>query len=436
MICPGCERTILDFQLSCPNCGMIFSREIPMPLFGPNDIEPQEEATSQETETELAKPPDEGGPVEAPRHGLTPGEPGRYTVLRKIGSGGMGTVYKIYDHKIERFSAMKRLSPDRADPNGIQRFFIEAKAIAKLSHPNIVTIFDINEDSRGFFILMEYIRGISLRAWVRRFGALAPALGLDILRQVADSLACAHRSGVIHRDVKPSNILVAQKLHPKLLDFGVALIAGEEARSGGRRRVAGTQGYMAPEQRWKGRPADERSDVYAFCMTLVEVMVGQKPWLVRRVPPELEDFVRKGTQQDPRRRFQNMDEVLDALDDLLEHFTEEEEEVPAPIFERIASPKPRQEYFLAQGERQRRYPLRQSVTYVGRSDEDADIVLPDKEVSRRHVKVVRSGYDTYIFDLQSRNGITLDDKLVSAARLRDGTVIILGNTRLEFHVET
>jgi serine/threonine protein kinase len=413
---------------------MIFSREIPFPLDEPPEDEPPSEATGDQTETDLEVPTRVRDPKEEMRQLLSPGEPGRYTVLRKIGSGGMGTVYNTYDHKIERFAAMKRLSPDRADLGGIKRFFNEAKAIARLNHPNIVTIFDINEDKRGFFILMEYVRGLSMRVWVRKWGPIPPVMGLGMIHQVAQALRYAHRQGVIHRDIKPGNILVAQGLHPKLVDFGVALIGTEEGEPG-RRRIAGTHGYMAPEQRWKGRPADERSDIYAFAQTTAEILVGQKPWLIKKMPPEIEPFVLRGTAENPKKRFANMGEVIEAVEELMEHFSGMDETVPESVNQRIEPPAPCREYLQTLSARSRRYPLRKPITYVGRSGESADIVLEDTEVSRRHAKVVRSAWETYIFDLQSKNGIAVNDKNVSVVRCRDGMEMVLGGTRLRFVVE-
>ncbi len=411
---------------------MIFSGDVPLPIEGPEPQEPEDRDEAEETATGMHEIPVKPGAEEELRQSLSPGEPGRYTVLRKIGSGGMGTVFKIYDHKLERIAAMKRLSPERADLTGVRRFFNEAKAIAKLNHPNIVTIFDINEDSRGFFILMEYVRGISMRAWVRRHGAIPPGLALSMIRQVADALHYAHRRGVIHRDVKPGNILVIEGLQPKLLDFGVALIGGGEGDPM-KRRVAGTQGYMAPEQRWKGRPADVRSDIYAFSMTVVEIMVGMKPWLVQKMPPEIEGFVARGAAENPDARYGSMTEVMEALDGMIEHFTDSEGPVPDAVAARLAPAPASEEYFEVLCDRPRKYPLKKQITYVGRTADEADIVLEDEEVSRRHAKIVRTGFDTYAFDLKSKNGIVIDGKSVSGVRLAEGTVIRIGGTSMEYH---
>ncbi|MHC4600053.1 MAG: protein kinase domain-containing protein, partial [Planctomycetota bacterium] len=317
MICPACENTIPDHLERCPICGMLFTSTglalDPTPLGFEED-----ETTTLELPSDLARPV------------ATPGEPGRYAILRRLGSGGMGVVYKVYDHKMERLVAVKRLNPQREKRGGILRFFSEAKAIARLNHPGIVSIFDIVEDRRGFFIVMELVRGISLRMWVKKHGALPPSVGAPILRQVAEALRYAHGRSIVHRDVKPGNILIGRGCVPKIVDFGVAVIGDDPSgtRAG---RVAGTRGYIAPEVRWNRGQADPRADIYSFGMTALEIFSGVKPWLAKEYPSFASEFILYATRENPNDRFQNMEALLEAWEDVAERCSKDSGEVPAHV---------------------------------------------------------------------------------------------------------
>ncbi|GEM_PF-2757854 len=363
----------------------------------------------------------------------TRGEPGRYAILRRLGSGGMGVVYKAYDHKMERLVAVKRLNPSREGEGGIARFFNEAKAIAQLNHPNIVSIYDIVEDRRGFFIVMELVRGISLRMWVKRHGPVPRSVGLDILRQVAEALAYAHRRDIIHRDVKPGNILIGRDCLPKIVDFGVAMIGGKPPVDV-RRRVAGTRGYMAPEARWNRSRVDTRADVYSFGMTALQAFAGTKPWLVHKYPPFIADVILRATRENPKDRYAHMRELLDDWTRLEEETDRKNETIPDAVRKALSPPPSRRDVVEIRGGGRdgEIVPLSEPVTLLGRSAQRCDILLGDPEVSRVHLKIIRDEGEVYAFDMGSQNGIQVGNQTVRSIRLTEGMEIRIGDTILRY----
>jgi hypothetical protein len=395
--------------------------------FGGSEIAIEDTVTAREEHPALELP------TAPPRTPATPGEPGRYVILRRLGSGGMGVVYKVFDHKMERFVAVKRLNPRREKADGALPFFNEAKAIARLNHPNIVAIYDIVEDRRGHFIVMEIVPGLSVRLWVKRHGPLAPVPGAAILRQIAEALCYAHRHGIVHRDVKPGNILVGRGLVPKIVDFGVAVV-GEEASRTASGRIAGTRGYMAPEVRWNRGAVDPRADVYSFGMTVLEAFAGAKPWLVHRYPPLVADFVMRATRENPKDRFPSMVEALEDWRRIEASVQGQKESVPEAVLRAVSPPPVRHdvvEVISPQGDR-RTVHLSEPVTLVGRSREKCAIALDDTETSRIHLKLVREDGEVYAFDMGSHNGTFVAGQVVKAVKLAEGMEIRVGNTVLRY----
>jgi serine/threonine-protein kinase len=184
---------------------------------------------------------------------------GRYQVLNRIARGGMGTLYLAWDPKLDRHVAIKVLTDDNDDLR--ERFSREARSAARLHHPNIVTIFDVGEYDGQPFIAMEYIQGETLATLIKERAPLPTVRRLEIIEQLADGLAFAHRIGIIHRDVKPANIMITRDGAVKILDFGIARI-GSSSSMTMTGMLIGTLSYMSPEQ-GAGRPADNRSDVFA-----------------------------------------------------------------------------------------------------------------------------------------------------------------------------
>jgi serine/threonine-protein kinase len=207
------------------------------------------------------------------------GHVGRYALKTILGKGGLGTVYAAWDPLLSRTVALKTLHID-ADPAARESldalFLNEARAAAGLSHPHIVTVFDAGPSDTGVYIAMERLQGQDLRHLLQQGVRPGPIEAAQVVRRVADALAYAHRKGVVHCDVKPANIFMTGRMHPKVLDFGIARVAHRDvpALEG---MVAGSPFYLAPEQ-MDGRSVDRRSDVYSLGVVLYELLVGKKPF--------------------------------------------------------------------------------------------------------------------------------------------------------------
>jgi serine/threonine protein kinase len=212
---------------------------------------------------------------------------GRYEILAELGRGAMGAVFCARDPKIDRTVAIKTISVPSASAQEAehfrQRFFREAQAAGKLSHPGIVTIYDIGEDepSHTPFIVMECVQGQSLEALVAaeagptHSGLLPQATALDLIKHIAEALDYAHSQGIVHRDIKPANILVTATGQPKIADFGIAKVALSEITLPG--HVVGTPAYMSPEQ-LNGKPVDGRSDLFSLGVVAYWLLTGVKPF--------------------------------------------------------------------------------------------------------------------------------------------------------------
>ena len=200
---------------------------------------------------------------------------GRYTVRSRLARGGMSTVYLATDQRLERDVALKVLHPHLAnDPTFLERLSREAKAAASLSHPHIVGVLDQGEDGHIAYLVMEYVKGHTLRDTLNEQGALPPRLALALIDPVIEGLAAAHRSGLIHRDVKPENVLIADDGRIKVGDFGLARAISANTSTGA---LIGTVAYLAPEL-VLGQPADARSDIYSAGIMLYEMLTGKQPY--------------------------------------------------------------------------------------------------------------------------------------------------------------
>ena len=219
---------------------------------------------------------------------LQPGSTlGQYDVLSSIGAGGMGEVYRARDSSLDRDVAIKVLPADLAEhPERLARFEREAKAVAKLDHPNILSIHDFGTEDGVTYAVMELLRGESLREVISQDG-LTTAKAVEYSQAIADGLAAAHEKGIVHRDLKPENVFLTRDGRIKILDFGLAKLnlpeqdlatevptATLETQAGS---LLGTVAYMAPEQ-VQGMPADERSDIFAFGVVLYEMLTGHRPF--------------------------------------------------------------------------------------------------------------------------------------------------------------
>ncbi|MEV6244988.1 Stk1 family PASTA domain-containing Ser/Thr kinase [Streptomyces sp. NPDC051742] len=200
---------------------------------------------------------------------------GRYRVDARIAVGGMATVYRAVDTRLDRVLALKVMHPALAtDAAFVERFIREAKSVARLSHANVVGVFDQGAEGAYVYLAMEYVAGCTLRDVLRERGALAPRAALDILEPVLAALGAAHRAGFVHRDMKPENVLIGDDGRVKVADFGLVRAVGSATATTG--SVLGTVSYLAPEQIEHGT-ADTRADVYACGVVLYEMLTGGKP---------------------------------------------------------------------------------------------------------------------------------------------------------------
>ncbi|QMU80146.1 Stk1 family PASTA domain-containing Ser/Thr kinase [Streptacidiphilus sp. PB12-B1b] len=289
---------------------------------------------------------------------------GRYRVEQRIAVGGMATVYRAVDTRLDRTVALKVMHAGLAsDPDFTARFIREAKAVARLSHPNVVNVYDQGSDSGVVFLSMEYVPGWTLRDLLRDRGALNPRMVLDILEPVLAALGAAHRAGLVHRDVKPENVLLTEDGRVKVADFGlVRAMTGESSVTTG--QVMGTVAYLAPEQIQQGE-TDPRTDVYACGVMLFEMLTGAKPHtgespmqviyqhlstdvpppstLVPGLPPELDAITLAATARDAHRRPHDAVALLALLQQVRRRLTPEQldaEPAAAPPLRMPDAPPP------------------------------------------------------------------------------------------------
>ena len=255
----------------------------------------------------------------------------RYELLEEIGRGGMGVVYRARDSRLDRIVALKRLPEGlrRHHPRALQFFLREAQSAARLNHPNIVTVYDADQQDGQFFITMELLEGQPLQTVLRERGQLTPANVIGIARQTCRGLDYAHAQGVIHRDIKTANLFVTTERIVKIMDFGLAKVL-EEVR-GATTLVSGTPYYMSPEQ-VIGDRVDHRTDLYSLGVTLFELATGGVPFdsgeigyhhrhspvpdpraLRPDLPASLSQLITRLLEKDPDARFPSASAVLEAL---------------------------------------------------------------------------------------------------------------------------
>ncbi len=239
-------------------------------------------------------------------------------MLDLVGKGGMGAVYRARQPGLDRLVAVKILPPEISrDPAFAERFTREARALARLNHPNIVGVYDFGQTGGYYYFVMEYIDGVNLRQAMRA-GELKPAQALKIVPQICDALQFAHDEGIVHRDIKPENILLDKKGRVKIADFGLAKLLGTKLDVGltGSRQVMGTPHYMAPEQIQGSRDIDHRADIYSLGVTFYEMLTGELP-IGRFAPPSkkvqidvrLDEVVLRALEVEPEKRYQHAADV-------------------------------------------------------------------------------------------------------------------------------
>jgi eukaryotic-like serine/threonine-protein kinase len=264
---------------------------------------------------------------------------GRYKLEAKLGSGGMSTVYLARDTTLDRQVAVKVMHREMSEQaDQLERFRQEARAVAKLSHPNVVAVIDAGEDGGHPYIVFEYVEGETLKQRINRIGALDVQEALAYAIEIARGLTVAHARNMVHRDIKPQNVLIDSEGRAKLTDFGISRQLEQDGMTA-TGRVLGTTDYVAPEQAM-GHPVDQRSDVYSLGVVLYEMLVGAVPFsadsqvgvAMKHVNEELPDVqqrrpelsaaaamvVERATAKDPAERYQVVGEMIDDLSTALE----------------------------------------------------------------------------------------------------------------------
>ncbi len=306
MICPKCHLENASDSAFCRQCGTRFG--------GPDRASP--------TRT-----------LEAATGGLSRGAvfAGRYEIIEELGAGGMGRVYRARDTKLDEEVALKLIKPEiAAEPTTVERFRTEIKIARRITHKNVCRVYDLHEEDRRLFLSMEYVPGEDLKSLVRRKGRLSVEEAVSIVKQVCEGLTEAHRLGVVHRDLKPQNIMITEGGRAKVMDFGIARFV-EASGLTVTGVMIGTPDYMSPEQAG-GRDADQRSDLYAVGVILFEMVTGDVPFhgdtafsvalkqrseappdpgrLNPAIPESLRQLILACMEKDREKRYQTSEELL------------------------------------------------------------------------------------------------------------------------------
>jgi serine/threonine protein kinase/Flp pilus assembly protein TadD len=311
MKCPKCHFENPDDTLYCGKCAA--------------SLTPSEEISDPHTET-----------LQAPIIELTTGNTfaGRYQIIEELGKGGMGKVYKVFDKKIKEKVALKLLKPEiAADEKTIGRFRNELKFARKIGHRNVCRMYDLSEEGGAQYITMEYVSGEDLKSTIRRIGKLPEGKSISIAKQVCEGLAEAHRLGVVHRDLKPQNIMIDEDGNVRIMDFGIARsLESRGVTEAG--MMIGTPEYMSPEQ-VEGKEADPRSDIYTVGVILYEMVTGRVPFkgdttlsialkhkteepldpreIDAQIQEEISQLILKCLEKDREKRYQGAKELLSEL---------------------------------------------------------------------------------------------------------------------------
>lgn len=256
----------------------------------------------------------------------------RYEILEKIGTGGMSDVYKAKCHKLNRFVAVKVLKQEFSEnANFVSKFRVEAQAAAGLMHPNIVNVYDVGEENGIYYIVMELVEGITLKKYIEKKARLSYKEAVSIAIQISMGIEAAHNNHIIHRDIKPQNIIISKEGKVKVTDFGIAKAATSNTITS---NVMGSVHYTSPEQA-RGGYSDEKSDIYSLGITMFEMLTGRVPFngettvaiaikhiqeempspkdFVPEIPAGVEQIVLKCCQKSPDRRYQSMAELIEDL---------------------------------------------------------------------------------------------------------------------------
>ncbi|HEV8596120.1 MAG TPA: protein kinase [Candidatus Dormibacteraeota bacterium] len=255
---------------------------------------------------------------------------GRYPIEAELGRGAMGVVYRSTHPRLEIPVAIKVLSDQySSDPSFRQRFHREAATVAALNHPGIVRVYDFDEDGPVLFIVMEWVDGRSMRSWLDEYGRFSVDVSIDLIQQLLSAVGVAHDFQVVHRDLKPDNILISNRGKTKILDFGISKLIDDKHRLTATGSMVGTPAYMAPEQ-VKGEPVDATADIYSLGMILYELLHGEPPFTGQlpavlhsqvfdrprastAIPSPIMDVIWRATAKDPAQRFRSCEEFAGAF---------------------------------------------------------------------------------------------------------------------------
>lgn len=266
--------------------------------------------------------------------GVVVGE--RYEIIEQVGTGGMSYVYKAKDHKLNRYVGVKVLKSEFSENKGfVSKFRVEAQAAAGLAHPNIVNVYDVGEDNGLHYIVMELVEGITLKEYIEKKARLSVKEAISIAIQVSMGIEAAHNNHIIHRDIKPQNIIISREGKVKVTDFGIARAATSNTITS---NVMGSVHYTSPEQA-RGGYSDEKSDIYSLGITMFEMLTGRVPFngettvsiaikhiqdempsprdYVPEIPASVEQIIFKCTQKSPDRRYENMSLLIADLKESL-----------------------------------------------------------------------------------------------------------------------
>ena len=326
--CPKCQAENPETKQFCADCG--------------TQLPPPKDARPEVTET-----------LQTPIKELTTGSTfaGRYQIIEELGKGGMGRVYKVHDTKIGEKIALKLIRPEAGlDKKSLERFSNELKLARKIRHKNVCQMFDLGEDQGTRYITMEYVHGEDLKQLIRKVGRLSPGQAIGIARQVCDGLEEAHKLGVVHRDLKPQNIMVDEDGKARIMDFGIARSLSGKSMTGAGVMI-GTPEYMSPEQ-VEGKDIDQRSDIYSLGVILYEMVTGSVPFegdtpftigvkhkseipknpkeLNAQIAEDLSRLILRCLEKDKAKRYQTAEELRTDL---------EKVEQGLPTTERVVAPK-------------------------------------------------------------------------------------------------
>ncbi|UCC38338.1 MAG: protein kinase [Candidatus Aminicenantes bacterium] len=324
--CPKCQSENTESSHFCSECG--------------TQLLPSDDISVAHTKT-----------IETPAEELTRGSTfaSRYEIIEELGKGGMGKVYRVFDKKINGEIALKLIKPEiAAEKKTIERFRNELKLAREIAHRNICRMYDLNEEKGLHYITMEYVRGEDLKSFIRRAGPLGAGRAISIAKQVCEGLSEAHRLGVVHRDLKPQNIMIDEEGNARIMDFGIARSLSAKGITGSGVMI-GTPEYMSPEQ-VEGKETDQRSDIYAVGVILYEMVTGRVPFegdtpftigvkhkseapknpkeLNTQIPDDLSHLILRCLEKDKEKRFNSPGEVRSELSRIEAGIPSTEREVP------------------------------------------------------------------------------------------------------------